>query len=77
MPLQRASLNGSGAPFSQNDVGVIASGAVSRPSIVVTFPLGGADDHEAAAADAARERLGDAEHRRRGDRRVDGVSAAP
>src|SRR3954466_5284025 len=38
IPLQRASLNGSGAPFSQNDVGVIASGAVSRPSIVVTFP---------------------------------------
>src|SRR3954454_1695094 len=38
-PLQRASLNGSGAPFSQNDVGVIASGAVSRPSSVVTLPL--------------------------------------
>src|SRR3954453_23726520 len=38
-PLQRASLNGSGVPFSQKDVGVIASGAVSRPSIVVTLPL--------------------------------------
>src|SRR3954464_5554906 len=38
-PLQRASLNGSGAPFSQKDVGVIASGAVSRPSSVVTLPL--------------------------------------
>ena len=38
IPLQRASLNGSGAPFSQNEVGVIAAGAVSRPSIVVTFP---------------------------------------
>src|SRR5262249_22639174 len=39
MPLQRASLNGSGTPFSQNEDGVIASGAVSRPSMVVTFPL--------------------------------------
>src|SRR6266508_3680032 len=28
-PLHRAALNGSGAPFSQNDVGVIATGAVS------------------------------------------------
>ncbi len=41
MPLQRASLNGSGTPFSQNDVGVIASDAVSRPSIVVTLPCAG------------------------------------
>ena len=35
------------------------------------------DDHEAAAADAARERLGDAEDAGRGDRSVDGVAAAP
>src|SRR5438876_9192532 len=38
MPLKRASLNGSGAPFSQKDVGVIAAVAFSRPSIVVTWP---------------------------------------
>src|SRR2546425_13123315 len=38
MPLKRASLNGSGAPFSQKDVGVIAAVAFSRPSIVVTAP---------------------------------------
>jgi hypothetical protein len=31
-------LNGSGTPFSQNESGLIAAGAVSRPSIVVTFP---------------------------------------
>ena len=35
-----------------------------------------ADDHEAATPDAARVRLGHAEHRRRGDRRVDGVAAS-
>src|SRR4051794_18077335 len=39
IPLKRASLNGSGAPFSQNDVGVIEAGDSSRPSIVVTLPL--------------------------------------
>src|SRR5262245_11784344 len=38
MPLNRASLNGSGTPFSQNDVGVIAADARSRPSIVTTRP---------------------------------------
>ena len=38
MPLKRASLNGSGAPFSQKEVGVIATVAFSRPSIVVTWP---------------------------------------
>src|SRR3954470_4143854 len=38
MPLKRALLKDSGAPFSQNEVGVIAAGAVSRPSIVVTLP---------------------------------------
>ena len=38
MPLNLASLNGNGVPFSQNEVGVIAAGAVSRPSIVVTLP---------------------------------------
>ena len=37
-PLQRASLNASGAPPSQNESGRIAPGAVSRPSIVVTSP---------------------------------------
>jgi hypothetical protein len=35
----------------------------------------GADDHEAPAAQAARERLGHAEHGRRRDGRVDGVAA--
>src|SRR6266705_3436968 len=38
IPLKRASLNGSGAPFSQKDDGVIAALAFSRPSIVVTRP---------------------------------------
>ena len=38
MPLNRALLKESGAPFSQNEVGVMAAGAVSRPSIVVTLP---------------------------------------
>ena len=33
----------------------------------------GADDHEPAAAEAARERLDDAEHGRSDDRGVDGV----
>ena len=37
--------------------------------------LGVVDDHEAAAADAARERLGDAEHAGRRDRGVDRVAA--
>ena len=37
---------------------------------------GGADDHEAAAADSARERLGDAQDGRRRDRGVHGVPAA-
>src|SRR5580765_6457801 len=39
MPLNRASLNGSGTPFSQNDVGVIAADARSRPSIVTNRPF--------------------------------------
>ena len=39
MPLKRASLKGSGAPFSQNESGCIVAGDSSRPSIVVTFPL--------------------------------------
>ncbi len=38
-PLYRASAKGSGTPFSQNESGRIAAGAVSRPSIVVTPPL--------------------------------------
>jgi hypothetical protein len=38
-PLKRASLKGKARPFSQNDIGCIAFGAVSRPSIVVTRPL--------------------------------------
>src|SRR5215210_5404880 len=37
-PLYRASLNGSGTPFSRNDAGCMAAGAVSRPSMVVTPP---------------------------------------
>jgi hypothetical protein len=37
-PLQRASANASGAPFSKNESGRIADPAVSRPSIVVTLP---------------------------------------
>ena len=38
MPLKRASSNGSGAPFSQNESGRIVAGDSSRPSIVVTLP---------------------------------------
>src|SRR5215208_1119144 len=38
-PLQRASLNGSAAPFSQNESGCIVAGDSSRESIVVTLPL--------------------------------------
>ena len=38
-PLNRAELNGSGAPFSQNESTRIAAGAVSRWSIDVTEPL--------------------------------------
>jgi hypothetical protein len=38
MPLKRASSNGSGAPFSQNESGLIVAGDSSRPSIVVTLP---------------------------------------
>ncbi len=34
------------------------------------------DEHEAAAADAAREGIRDAQHRRRGDGRVNGVSTS-
>ena len=37
-PLKRASVNGSGAPLSQKDVGVIAADARSRPSIVTIRP---------------------------------------
>jgi hypothetical protein len=37
-PLNRASLKGSGAPSTQNESGAIAAGAVSRWSMVVTFP---------------------------------------
>ena len=37
---------------------------------------GGPEQQEAATADSARERLGDAEHRGGGDRGVDGVAAA-
>src|ERR671910_252926 len=37
-PLQRASLNGSAAPFSQNESGCIVAGDSSRESIVVTLP---------------------------------------
>jgi hypothetical protein len=37
--------------------------------------LGGVDEHEAAAADAAAERVGDAERGRRGHRGVDRVAA--
>ena len=44
---------------------------VDRRHLAVTR----ADDHEPAAADAGRERLGDAEHARRGDGGVDGVAA--
>jgi hypothetical protein len=43
---------------------------------VARVPLvGEVDDHEAAAADTARERLGDAEHGRRRHGRVDRVAA--
>ena len=38
MPLKRASSNGSGFPFSQNESGFMVAGDSSRPSIVVTFP---------------------------------------
>jgi hypothetical protein len=37
-PLQRASTNGSGAPFSQNESGCIVTGDSSRESMVVTSP---------------------------------------
>ena len=67
------SLNASGAPSSQKESGRIAAGAFSRRSIVVTSPSAGADDHEAAAADPAGERLGDPEHAGGHDRGVDGV----
>ena len=77
MPLKRASLNGSGAPFSKNDVGVHrlrrALAMVERRDPLLRGVVG---DHEAAAADAAGERLGDAEHGRRRDRRVGRVAAA-
>ena len=54
----------------------VKAGAVSRESIVVTETVRRpVDDHE-AAADAARERLDDAEHAGRCDRRVDRVAAA-
>ena len=55
---------------------VMPAGAVSRESIVSTrWCAGVVDDHEAAAADAARERLDHAEHAGRRDRGVDGVAA--
>ena len=37
--------------------------------------LGGADDHESAAADPAQPRLDDADRERRGDRRIDRIAA--
>ena len=56
-------------------VGVIACGRGLAPVDRRRPCPRGADDHEAAAADAARERLGHAEDARGGDRRVDGVAA--
>jgi len=70
-------LKGSGVPFSRKEIGAhrgrCAFAAVDRGHPAVARAV---EDHEAASADPARERLGDAEDGGCDHRCVDGVATA-